>query len=209
MAFPLSPLYVIADDDAARASGWTLRDLVHAFLAGGARVVQVRAKSIASGALLDICDAVVAEAKVGGATAIINDRADLARMCGAAGVHLGQSDLPPAAVRAAFGQRLAIGFSTHSRAQVDAAIGQPIDYLAVGPVFGTTSKAGADPAVGLELVRYAASVACVPVVAIGGITLDRAAEVIEAGATSVALIADLLTGGDPERRVREYLDRLA
>ena len=209
MPFSLSPLYVIVDDDATRAAGWTVRELARAFLAGGARVLQIRAKSIPSGALLDICDAVVAEASIPAATVIVNDRADLARISGAAGVHVGQEDLPPAAVRAAFGQQLAVGLSTHSRAQVDEAIGQPIDYLAVGPVFGTTSKAGADPAVGLDLVRYAASIAPVPVVAIGGITLDRAREVIEAGASSVAVIADLLRGGNPERRVREYLNRLA
>jgi thiamine-phosphate pyrophosphorylase len=166
-----------------------------------------------SGLLLEVCDAVVAAANACGATVIINDRADLARISGAAGVHLGQEDVPPSAVRAAFGTRLTIGFSTHSRTQVDAALAQPIDYLAVGPVFGTTSKAGADPAVGLDLVRYAVSAVRsqstghrpIPVVAIGGITVERVPEVLAAGAAAVAIISGLLTGGDPVARARAFL----
>jgi thiamine-phosphate pyrophosphorylase len=228
MQFPLSPLYAIVDDDAARAARWTVPDLARAFMAGGARLLQVRAKSVPSGALLEMCENVVAEARARGVTVVVNDRADIARLSGAAGVHVGQDDLPVAAVRSVLGGHLVVGLSTHSRAQVDAALTEDIDYLAVGPVFGTTSKAGADPAVGLELVRYAEA-ACagrgtvgaerarpgharrdrMPIVAIGGITLERARDVIDAGAASVAVISDLLNGGNPERRVREYLARLA
>ena len=105
-----------------------------------------------------------------------------------------------------------IGLSTHSIAQLDAAMDQPIDYVAVGPVFGTVSKDTGYDAVGLTLVKEAAVRARargVPVVAIGGITLDRAEDVLRAGATSVAIISDLLSTGDPRARVREYLDKLS
>jgi thiamine-phosphate pyrophosphorylase len=230
----LPPLYCIADADIARAAGWTVPALARAFLAGGARLLQVRAKSAGSAELLALCDEVAADARAAGATVIVNDRADVARLSGAAGVHVGQDDLRPAAARAAAGEGLLVVLSTHNQRQVDEALGEPIDYLAVGPVFGTTSKAAADPAVGLDLVRHAATARGaapassvgrlrpapsplgsgssrirVPVVAIGGITLERAPEVIAAGASSVAVISDLLAGGDPERRVREYLARLA
>jgi thiamine-phosphate pyrophosphorylase len=212
----LPRLYAIVDADAARAAGWAVPDLARAFLAGGARLLQVRAKTLASGAFLEACDAVVAEARAFGATVIVNDRADIARLAGAAGVHVGQDDLPVAAARAVLGDGV-VGLSTHRPAQVEAALVEPIDYLAVGPVFGTTSKAAANPEVGLDLVRYAASAAlaraeageALPVVAIGGITLDRARAVIDAGAASVAVISDLLAGGNPEARVRQYLARLA
>ena len=115
-------------------------------------------------------------------------------------------------MRALIGADRIIGFSTHSIAQLDAAIEQPIDYVAVGPVFGTASKDTGYDAVGLELVEEAARRARprgLDVVAIGGITLDRAADVIRAGATSVAVISDLLSTGDPRARVSQYLDKLS
>jgi thiamine-phosphate pyrophosphorylase len=147
-----------------------------------------------------------------GARVIVNDRADVARLAGAAGVHVGQEDLTPGAVRTIVGRDRLIGVSTHTSAQLDAAVREPIDYVAIGPVFGTASKATGYDAVGLEMVRQAADCAhaCgLPLVAIGGITVDRAADVIRAGADSVAVISDLFTGGDPRARVRAYLERLA
>ena len=122
--------------------------------------------------------------KKAGAQIIVNDRADVARLAGAAGVHVGQGDLAPAAVRRLLGPDAVIGFSTHTTAQLDAAVEQPIDYVAVGPIFGTASKDTGYDAVGLKLVEEAARRARprgLPVVAIGGITLDRAADVIRAG----------------------------
>src|SRR6185295_1457198 len=107
------------------------------------------------------------------------------------GVHVGQEDLPPPAARALVGPDALVGLSTHTEAQIDAALDQPISYLAVGPIFGTSTKATGYDAVGLERVRYAAGTARV-VVAIGGITLETIADVIEAGATSAAVITDLL-----------------
>jgi thiamine-phosphate pyrophosphorylase len=141
---------------------------------------------------------------------IVNDRVDAARMSGAAGVHVGQDDLPPTDVRALLGPTAVIGFSTHSAGQVAAAVREPVTYIAVGPVFGTTTKDTGYSAVGLDLVAAArAAAGDIPIVAIGGITLQTAPGVIAAGAHSVAVIADLLEGGDPSGRVRQYLTELA
>lgn len=203
----LPPLYAILDAEVAARAGWTLEDLARAYLRGGARLLQVRAKGWGSGALLERSERIVGEARAVDARVIVNDRADLARLARAAGVHVGQEDLRPAAARAIVGREAIVGLSTHTPAQVDAAAGEPIDYVAVGPIYGTRTKDTGYAAVGLELVRYAAR-GRLPVTAIGGMTLDRAREVIQAGAASVAVIADLLTGGDPEARVREYLEHL-
>jgi thiamine-phosphate pyrophosphorylase len=141
------------------------------------------------------------------AIVIVNDRADIAKLAGADGVHLGQEDLPPAGARAILGPTAIIGRSTHSVAQIESAAREPVSYLAIGPVFQTRTKATGYDAVGLSLVRAAAGTG-VPVVAIGGITLDTAPDVIAAGATSVAVIGDLLSTRDPSSRVREYMARL-
>jgi thiamine-phosphate pyrophosphorylase len=138
---------------------------------------------------------------------IVNDRADIARLSGADGVHVGQADLSPAVVRRVFGSGI-LGRSTHTVAELEIAAQEPVDYVAIGPVFGTSTKATGHDAVGLEMVRRAAAGGR-PVVAIGGITLDNALSVIEAGARSVAVISDLMTGGDPAARVRAYVERLS
>ena len=141
---------------------------------------------------------------------IVNDRVDVARMAGASGVHVGQDDLPPAEVRRLLGRDAVVGCSTHSIAQIDVAVHEPVSYIAVGPVFGTTTKDTGYNAVGLELVRAAVQRSGdIPVVAIGGVTLDRAASVLAAGATSVAVIGDLLATGDPTARTAAYLQALA
>ena len=151
-------------------------------------------------------------ATAAGAQIIVNDRADVATLAAAAGVHVGQDDLAPAAVRRLLGPDRIIGFSTHSTAQLDDAVQQDINYVAIGPVFGTASKDTGYDAVGLTLVEEAAARARprgLEVVAIGGITIERAPDVIRAGATAVAIISDLLSTGNPRARVREYLDKLS
>ena len=138
----------------------------------------------------------------------MNDRADIARLSGAAGVHVGQDDLAPAQVRGILGPDAIIGLSTHTVGQLDRALREPIDYVAVGPVYGTGTKATGYEPIGVEAVRAAAARCAprnVPLVAIGGITRDRAPEVLAAGARSVAVISDLFAGGDPAARVREFL----
>ena len=187
--------------------------VAEAYLAAGARFIQIRAKGVSSSAFLKLSEEVVSRTRKAGATVIVNDRADIARLAGADGVHLGQDDLEPAMARRILGGEAIIGLSTHSIEQVRLACRQPIDYLAVGPIFRTSTKETTDRAVGTELVgqaRTAVGLAGLdtPIVAIGGITLDRARSVIQAGATSVAVISDLLAAGNPEARVREYLTAL-
>src|SRR5262245_12906481 len=169
---------------------------------GGARCLQIRAKELPSGRFLDLCDTITEAARLYGAVVIVNDRPDLALMSKAAGVHVGQDDLPPARVRSLLGPDAVIGFSTHTSEQIDRAPREPDDYIAIGPVFGTRTEETGYDAVGLLQVSDAARRSNgLPVVAIGGITLDRAASVWAAGASSVAVISDLLEGGDPAGRV--------
>jgi len=195
--------------DAARAAGWAPQALADAFLEGGARFLQLRAKSLSGAAFLDLASEVAARTAAAGATLVVNDRADIARLVGAAGVHVGQTDLPPAAARSLVGPDGIVGLSTHSMAQIDSALAASgLSYLAIGPVYSTMTKAGASEPVGLEGVRGAAAraqAAGIPLVAIGGVTRENARGVIEAGATCVAVIGDLLAGGNPAARVRALL----
>jgi thiamine-phosphate pyrophosphorylase len=206
-----SPLYVICDAEACRRAGWTLIDFASACLNGGARLLQVRAKAEPSSRLLDETLAIVERAGRE-AQVIVNDRADIARLAEAAGVHVGQDDLAPAEVRSVLGDRAVVGCSTHTTTQFDAALSQPVSYVAIGPVFATTTKSTGYHALGLAPVADAAVRAArrgMPLVAIGGITLDRAEAVLAQGAASVAVIGDLIVTGDPEARVRAYLRRLS
>ena len=202
-------LQAIVDVEVSQRAGWAPADLAFAFLDGGARFLQVRAKQLPSGPFLELCDAVVGRAAGYAATVIVNDRVDLARLSGAAGVHVGQEDLAPAPARAQLGPDAVVGYSTHAIAQVEDALREPVTYVAVGPMFGTRTKETGYDAVGLALVSAAAARAgTVPIVAIGGITLETAPSVIAAGASCVAIISDLLTGNDPAARVRRYLEAL-
>ena len=195
-------LYAIVDPGVCRARGRDPVAVAAACLRGGVRLLQVRDKAQRSAALLALVDQIVAAAVPWQAKVIVNDRADIARAAAAAGVHVGQEDLPCDLVRSLLPPGALIGISTHTREQVDSALGTSASYVAVGPVYGTRTKETGYDARGLELVRYAAGRGK-PVVAIGGITLARAAEVVEAGASGLAVITDLLEG-DPEQRARDY-----
>ena len=200
-------LYAIVDAGSASRAGRTPVDLSRACLDGGARLLQLRAPGVDTGTLVEWTREIVDLAAPRGARVIVNDRCDVALLAGADGVHVGQNDLPAGAARNLLGPAAVLGLSTHDASQVEAALQQPVSYLAVGPVYGTRTKETGYPAVGLEAVRQAARAAGDrPVVAIGGITLETAPAVVAAGAASVAVISDLLTGNDPERRVRAYLD---
>lgn len=197
-----------------RRSGWTLPSLADAYLAGGARFIQIRSKDAGSGAFLAMCENIVARARAAGAIVIVNDRADIAKLSAADGVHVGQADLDPASVRRILGGGSIVGLSTHTADQVRAAATMGVDYIAVGPIFGTSTKDTGYGDVGTAFVSAAAGIlrdagCATPIVAIGGITLDRAPGVIDAGASAVAVISDLLSTGDPEARVREYLRALS
>jgi thiamine-phosphate pyrophosphorylase len=217
----------IVDADVAARAGWTLTNLAAAYLSGGATLLQLRAKAASSARLLDTATAIVTLAHQANAIVIVNDRADIARLSGADGVHVGQDDLAPASVRrivdagaepaspeASGGPGglgapgFIVGLSTHTVEQLEAALLLPVSYIAIGPVFATVTKVTGHAGLGLEAVRRAAARTSehgVPLVAIGGVTLDTAPEVIRAGATTVAVISDLVAGGDPAARVRAYL----
>lgn len=199
--------YPIVDADICRGRGLDPRTVAAACFRAGARILQLRVKSASSADFLALATGVVGDAAQFGATVIVNDRADIARMSGAGGVHVGQEDLTPTQVRAVAGHTV-VGLSTHNPEQITAGLGSGADYLAVGPIFGTATKDTGYDARGLPLVEHAAGRGK-PIVAIGGITLERAPSVIAAGAASVAVITDLLTGGDPETRARDYLRALA
>lgn len=201
----LQPLTPIVDVDLCRLKGLEPLALLDAFLAGGARFVQLRDKTARTGPLVALADAAVGRARDAGAQLIVNDRADVAQISGADGVHVGQDDLPVEDVRRIVGLQAIVGVSTHDQDQVDRALETSATYIAVGPIYGTRTKDTGYSARGLDLVRYAVSRAGDrPIVAIGGITLERAPEPLSAGAASVAVISDLLTG-DPRERVRAFL----
>ena len=200
-------VYPIIDTGLCQARGVDPLALAEACLRGGARLLQLRAKDDSNGELLALADRMVAAARAAGAAVIINDRADIARMAGAGGVHVGQTDLPVSAARAIVGQQAIVGLSTHDREQIDRAIESEASYVAVGPVFLTATKDTGYSPRGLALVRYASGRGK-PIVAIGGITLERAPEVVAAGASAVAVISDILVGDDAEGRIRAFLARL-
>ena len=208
---PLPRLYAILDADLISARGHDPDVLTAAWLDAGVRLFQLRAKSPTFGPMLRMAERLSALARAADAQFIVNDRPDVAQLSGASGVHVGQQDLGPSEVRQLLSPGAIVGLSTHSREQFEAGLREPVTYLAVGPVFPTTTKLNADPVIGLEGVRWASAIAeplGVPVVAIGGITVDTAPAVLAAGATSVAVITDLLAA-DPGTRARTYLRALA
>jgi thiamine-phosphate pyrophosphorylase len=185
-------------------------DVARAFLSAGAKLLQLRCKAWGSGAFLELASRVVEEAGRAGAAVIVNDRADVAALSQAHGLHLGQEDLAPADARTVIGAGPVLGLSTHTEQQWIAAAAEPISYLAIGPVFDTGTKETGYEAIGLETVSRASAAAAragLPTVAIGGITGGNAVSVIDAGAASVAIISDLLRG-DPEARCRALLRML-
>ena len=201
----LPPLYVILDA-ALLPSDPT--EYLHRLIDAGVRLFQYRNKTASARELLLAAQALTLAARQKSATLLVNDRPDIARLVGADGVHVGQDDVGVAAARAIVGPEAMVGISTHSLEQLQEAERSDADYIAVGPVFETRSKRKADPVVGLELLRRARQLTRKPIVAIGGITLERAASVIEAGADSVAVISDILAAKYPAARVRQYLEIL-
>jgi thiamine-phosphate pyrophosphorylase len=202
-------LHAIVDVEVCAGAGWQADAYAAALLDGGATFLQIRAKHLPSRDFLILCDTVVAAAQSYHATVIVNDRVDLAALSGAHGVHVGQDDLSVEDARRLLGGDAVIGTSTHTPEQIAVAGASQPTYLAVGPVFGTVTKDTGYAPVGTELVRRACAATDRPLVAIGGITLGNAGAVLEAGATMVAVIADLLVGNNPTARVRLYLDRFA
>ncbi|MGD9906110.1 MAG: thiamine phosphate synthase [Vicinamibacterales bacterium] len=199
MAVALPPLYAIVDADACARAGRRPDQVAIDLVGAGVRCLQIRAKTWDGADLLALVDAVRAAAAPVAAQVVVNDRVDIAGAAGV-GVHVGQTDLPPAVARRLLGPAATIGCSTHTLAQLDAALAAPVDYVAYGPVFATATKANPDPVVGLDGVRAAATrarAAGIPLVAIGGIDVQRAAAVLGAGAAAVAVVADLVGHQEP------------
>jgi thiamine-phosphate pyrophosphorylase len=164
--------------------------MAEAILEGGAAILQLRHKGFFSREVFEQARQISDLCRSATARFVINDRADIAMLLGSA-LHVGQDDLPPSDARRILPSGSFIGFSTHNEQQLRAGDSEPVDYLAIGPIFGTRSKDNPDPAVGIERLRALRSIAKKPLVAIGGITRETAPLVFEAGADSVAIISDL------------------
>jgi len=214
LAFPLPPLYPILDTALLARLGMPVEAAAEAMLAAGVRLLQLRHKGHFSRAAFLAAERIAELCRQAGAAFIVNDRADVACLLGA-GLHIGQDDLPPGEARRLLGAQPVLGLSTHNSAQLAAALSEPVDYVAFGPIFPTATKENPDPVVGLDLLPALAEQshrAGRPLVAIGGITRARAREVLAAGADSVAVISDLLA--DPlssaslRARIEEWLQLL-
>jgi thiamine-phosphate pyrophosphorylase len=186
----LPRVYPILDTETLARRGCPPETAALALLEGGARVLQFRHKGHYSRSVFEQAERVAAHCRAAGVPLIVDDRADIALLLDA-GLHLGQSDLPPRDARRLLGPARILGFSTHNPQQLAAALAEPIDYLAFGPIFPTRSKENPDPVVGLTSLQETSKGAG-PLVAIGGITRDNALDVLAAGADSVAVIHDIL-----------------
>jgi thiamine-phosphate pyrophosphorylase len=176
--------------------------------AAGVRLLQYRNKQASARELFETSKRLSSLLISQGVTFVVNDRADVALAAEASGVHVGREDLGAEAARFVIGHGKLLGVSTHNVEQFKQAADTSADYVAVGPVFSTSTKANPDPVVGIELIRQVRSLTDKPIVAIGGITLERAAEVIRAGADCVAVISDILLAPEPGKRARQYVELL-
>lgn len=174
----------------------------------GVRLIQYRNKRASGRELFETARELAEYLNPLGVQFIVNDRADVAAIAGAGGVHVGQEDLGVEQAREVMGDGKWVGVSTHNAVQFRDALKSSADYVAVGPIFATGSKENPDPVVGLGLVKETRAITDRPIVAIGGITLEWAGEVIEAGADSVAVISDILRAENVGKRAREYVDLL-
>ena len=203
--FSLPKLYPITD---TRLAGLSHAEQVERLAAGGATLIQLRDKSASPRDFYEAALAAMEIARALNVLIIINDRVDVAAAVRADGVHLGQDDLPPDRARALLSPDVIIGFSTHNLKQAMEADSTSADYIAFGPVFQTSTKENPDPVVGLDQLAEIKRRVSKPLVAIGGITLERASSVIEAGAASVAVISDLYSTGDITERAAAFISRI-
>lgn len=194
------------------ARGLSVLDAARALINSGVTILQLRHKHPYTRAIFEDARGVAEAARGSGVELIINDRADIAALLGA-GLHVGQDDLHPLDARSVIGGSATLGFSTHNEAQMREAAGLPVTYVAFGPVFSTRSKLNPDPTVGLDQLTRIRALTELPLIAIGGITRETARDVIEGGADSVAVIADLypdpLDGASLSQRAAEWVRLLA
>jgi thiamine-phosphate pyrophosphorylase len=205
MSLVLPPLYMILD--AALLTSPEI-EVAKNLNDAGVRLFQYRNKHGSTREIFQASSGLAAELAERGALFFVNDRPDIAFLSGANGVHVGQGDLPAGEARAVVGKGKLLGISTHNLEQFRAAAATDADYIALGPVFATDSKANPDPVVGTAMIQLARKLTPKPIVAIGGITFERAREVIEAGADSIAVISDVLRAKDPAKRAQQFLDLL-
>ena len=205
MGLSLPRLYVILD--AGLMTG-CIKDTAKRLIEAGVLALQYRNKKGCARDVLADARQLAEIVRPRSVSLFVNDRPDIAYLSGASGVHVGQEDLGVEQARVVIGADSWIGVSTHNEKQFRAAVETSADYIAVGPVFGTTTKENPDPVVGTEFIRRVRALTKKPLVAIGGITLERAAEVIEAGADSVAVIGDILRAEDPAQRAKQFLRQL-
>ena len=205
MGIVLPRLYVILDATLLKNSP---RDCAEELAAAGVRLMQYRDKSAPARELLQTSRELVKCLEASGSALIVNDRPDVAALAGAKGVHVGQDDLDAEQARVLVGNEMWVGVSTHNAEQFRRAAATSADYIALGPIFATTSKMNPDPVIGLEMIRKVRGLTDKPIVAIGGITLERARAVVDAGADCVAVISDILLAQSPGERARQYLDVL-
>ena len=196
-------LRLVAITDDAEDQRGTLVDRVAAAVRGGATSVQVRLKTAPPREVVEITRAIMTRVSV---PVIVNDRADIALAAGAAGVHVGEADLPVAAIRRFAPANFIIGASLGS--DVELANAKGADYVGIGPVFGSDSKSDAGTAIGVDGFKRLAGMLEVPAVAVGGITADRALQITVHGAAGVAVINSIFRAGDPERATREIADAI-
>ncbi|HTU32937.1 MAG TPA: thiamine phosphate synthase [Candidatus Acidoferrum sp.] len=197
------PLYAIIDP---ALTARPVLQVTESLISAGVELIQLRDKRGSPRAIYHQAREIMRQFAGSGVRFIVNDRPDIAGMCAADGVHVGQDDLPVEPARAICPKPLWVGVSTHNLAQLRDADRTSADYIAVGPIFATGTKANPDPVVGFDFIRAARQATRKPLVAIGGITVESAADVFRAGADSVAVIRDLLAAPDPSRRAREYLE---
>jgi len=207
MSFSIPRLYAIIDP--ARVGGRSPSAAARELLVAGVRLLQIRDKRASARQLYATSVEIRQVLEKSDCVLIVNDRADVARAVGAEGVHLGQDDLPVEKARRVLALQQWIGCSTHSLEQVLEADHTTANYIAFGPVFPTSGKEHPDPVVGLEGLREARRATRKPLVAIGGITLRNARDVLAAGADSIAVIGDLLNAPDIQTRALEFLSVLA
>jgi thiamine-phosphate pyrophosphorylase len=201
----LPRLYVILDASLLKQSE---KESAEKLVAAGVQLLQYRNKKASARELLEKSRGIAELVCPQGVTFLVNDRPDVAYLAGASGVHVGQHDLGVEQARAVIGKDKLVGVSTHNLEQFSAAMATSADYVAVGPIFETRTKDNPDPVVGAELVRRARAGTDKPIVAIGGITLERVGEIIAAGADSVAVISDILLALDPAERAAKYISML-
>jgi len=197
--------YPILDTEISARHGIDPVNAAAQILEGGASILQFRHKGFLSREVFAQLERIAQICREANAQFVVNDRADLAALTGAA-LHLGQDDLPPSAARRVVGANTLIGFSTHNERQLRAAAAEPANYLALGPIFGTASKHNPDPVVGIDEFRRLRTLTERPLVAIGGITRGNVRSVLAAGADAVAIIGDLFSGPENLRiNIEEWI----